>query len=188
MGEQNLHGTASSPYVYRVMWALKLKGLDYEYIDEDLSNKSNLLLKYNTVYKKINMRKPLLGFGFNSEMISYTLFGIVIKVGEGQKKAIQDSLEVLKILEEHGLGAKKFFGGETIGLMDMTLGWMAYWISILEEIAGVKLLEEHKFPRLFKWIKNFKEFPIIKENLPDYDKTLARFKGHREKIVGAATK
>ena len=48
-----LHGVWASPFSCRVKWALQLKGIPYKYIEEDLMNKSKLLIEYNPIHKKI---------------------------------------------------------------------------------------------------------------------------------------
>ncbi|OIV96578.1 hypothetical protein TanjilG_28435 [Lupinus angustifolius] len=48
-----LIGFWGSPFALRVKWALELKGIQYQYVEEDLTNKSALLMQYNPVYKKV---------------------------------------------------------------------------------------------------------------------------------------
>ncbi|XP_008793318.2 glutathione transferase GST 23-like isoform X2 [Phoenix dactylifera] len=52
-GEVKLFGMWASPAVRRVEWALKLKGIKYEYVEEDISNKSGALVQYNPINKQV---------------------------------------------------------------------------------------------------------------------------------------
>ncbi|XP_057499893.1 glutathione transferase GST 23-like [Actinidia eriantha] len=216
--EVKLFGTSRSPFSYRVIWALKLKGIPYQYVEEDLSNKSPLLLQYNPVHKKIPVLvhcgkpicesmlilqyieeiwphiNPLLPTDPHdramarfwvkySEDKGLVFFNFFSNTGEAQEKAAKEVLEVLRTLEEQGLGDKKFFGGNSMGLVDISFGWLCHWFDVMEEVVGIKLLESNTFPKLHAWVQNLKEVAVIKENLPDREKLLAYFKSLREKFV-----
>eukprot|EP00258_Populus_trichocarpa_P016079 XP_006373996.2 glutathione transferase GST 23 [Populus trichocarpa] len=217
MAEVKLHGFWSSPFSCRVIWALKLKGVEYEYIEEDLLNKSELLLKYNPIYKKIPVlvhdgkpiaeslvileyieetwpENPLLPrdpydramarfwIQYGATKCADAIGALYVASEEEKEKAAKEILEVLKILEDQALGDKKFFGGDSINLVDISYGPCTYWLPALEEAVGVKVLEPSTLPKLHAWAKNFIEVPVIKENIPDYDKMMAYSRVAREKL------
>ncbi|XP_060671912.1 glutathione transferase GST 23-like [Ziziphus jujuba] len=221
MSGLKLHGAWVSPFVFRVKWALKLKGIPFEYIEEDLYNKSKMLLHYNPIHKKVPVLvhggKPICESMLIIEYIEETwpqnpllpndpyekalarfwvkfaddkgpaVFKVYKSRGEELEKAKEESLEILRTVEKHGLGDKKFFGGEEIGIVDIAFGWMVHWLGAMEEVGGVKLLESDEFPRLHAWINNFKEVHVIKENLPDHHDLVAHLKVLRERLLGQSS-
>ncbi|KAF2320246.1 hypothetical protein GH714_026363 [Hevea brasiliensis] len=79
-------------------------------------------------------------FGENKAIVLQSIrFGVLLTEGKEQQEATLIALQNLKYLEEE-LRGKKFFGGEKIGLVDLALGWLAYYLEIYEEVSGAKLL------------------------------------------------
>ena len=53
MSEVRLLGARPSPFVQRVKWALNLKGIDYDYSEQDLVKKAPALIQCNPIHKKV---------------------------------------------------------------------------------------------------------------------------------------
>lgn len=47
--------------------------------------------------------------------------------------------EMLQTIEEHGLGEKKIFHGDKIGLLEIAFGSKLYGLQILEDMVGEKI-------------------------------------------------
>ncbi|XP_010938159.1 glutathione transferase GST 23 [Elaeis guineensis] len=215
--EVKLLGTWSSPFVLRIKWALKMKGVEYDFIEEDLQNKSPLLLKYNPVHKKVPVlvhegkpiaeslvileymdetwkENPILPEDpyqramarfwskFGEEKCLPSIWRVFISQGENTEEALVSASENLKILEGE-LKGKKFFNGETLGFADISLGWIVNMVILLEEIMELKMIDDQRYPSLSAWMKNFSNFPGIRDSFPPQERMLTKYRILREALL-----
>ncbi|KAL8142765.1 hypothetical protein V2J09_015797 [Rumex salicifolius] len=247
MGENKvkLYGLWGSPYSKRVEIALKMKGVEYEYVDEDLQNKSHELLLYNPVYKKV----PVLVHGNKSIAESHVIIeyidetwdsgthilprdphqralarfwvgfiddkGQTQRIGRntiyllskcfysqlmksilrtfwlGEEEVIEEVLENMKILDKE-LKGKRFFGGESVGYVDIAGIFIGYWLGVVEEVLGKVIVSQEAFPWVWKWQQEFVKIEVVKQTLPSRDKLgvflkarieATRYKALHHKIV-----
>lgn len=119
-------------------------------------------------------------------MQGFAIWKMFYNNGEEQEKEMKECLEMLETFEEYGLGEKKYFHGEKIGMVDLAFGSIIYWLDAIEEVIGVKVFEPKKFPRLHTWTENFEKVPILKENLPNREEMVVYLKLYRERVVASA--
>ncbi|KAL8094231.1 putative glutathione S-transferase [Apium graveolens] len=207
--EVKVLGSWESPFSKRVEIALKLKGVEYNYVEEDLVNKSPQLLKYNPVHQKVPVLlhngQPIVESlvileyidetwktgpsilpedpheraisRFWANFIDNKLLVAAMKVFRSKGKeqdAIEETVELLSILENE-LGDKKFFGGESIGLVDIVADIVALWLDVIQEGLGKELFTKVTHPKLYNWREEFMNCSIIKETLPPKADLLAYF-------------
>ncbi|KAK0599766.1 hypothetical protein LWI29_008402 [Acer saccharum] len=115
---------------------------------------------------------------FGDDKVLPSVWSAFIKQGKEQEDAIDEAIENLKLLEEQ-LKGKKFFGGEKIGLADLAFGWLANLVPVFEEIIGMKIIDEERFPSLLAWMHEFSQVAIIKESWPPRDKLIIKFQAFR---------
>uniref|UniRef100_A0ACD5TN74 Uncharacterized protein n=1 Tax=Avena sativa TaxID=4498 RepID=A0ACD5TN74_AVESA len=203
-------GRWPSPFVIRVLVALRLKGVLYELVEEPMGNRSELLLASNPVHKKI----PVLLHHGKAVSESLIIVQYVDEVWASQGPAILPSdpyaraterfwgqyvddklpsairvlrgkvagdkdeaaaqvAAALQHLEEAcvqcGQG-KDYFGGDSIGYLDIALGSHVGWVRAVERMARVSLLDAAKLPSLAAWADRFCAHPGVADVMPDTDR------------------
>ena len=88
------------------------------------------------------------------------------------EKALEEASELLQFLENE-LKEKRYFGGETVGLLDIAANIIGYGLGVFEEASGAELLTRERFPKICKWANEFVSVSAIKENLPPREKLIA---------------
>ncbi|KAK2990775.1 hypothetical protein RJ640_012676 [Escallonia rubra] len=221
-----LLGVWASPYVNRVQIALNVKSVDYEFVEERFLPKSELLLSFNPVHKKV----PVFFYGdkticeslviaqyideewtngpsilpsdpcdravarFWAAYLDEKLFPAVrelLLAQEEEAKAvlIEKIVEGLALLEAAFVECSKgkaYFGGDSIGYLDIAFGSLLGWLKVVEIMADVKLLNEAKIPGLAEWAVRFSLNDVVKDVLPEPEKLIEYFKIFQARVEAAA--
>nr|CAB3500334.1 unnamed protein product [Digitaria exilis] len=195
-GELKLLGLWASPFVTRAKLALQIKGLSYEYVEEDLANKSELLLSSNPVHKDgkpvcVYIDEAFAGTGpsllpvdpYERAVARFwaayledklvTPWGRVfrVKTEEERAEAMMQTIAAVDALEggleECSGGKGSFFGGESVGYVDVLLGGLVSWVKATELLSGAKIIDAAKAPLLAAWMERFCELDVAKAVLQD---------------------
>ncbi|XP_050219648.1 probable glutathione S-transferase [Mercurialis annua] len=192
-----------SPFGMRLRIALAEKEVKHEYVEEDLRNKSPLLLKMNPVHKKIPVlihngkpvceslialqyidevwhdKSPLLPSDpysraqarFWADFVDKKIYDHGRKIwttkGEEQETAKKDFIDALKVLEAE-LGDKPYFGGESLGYVDVALVPFYSWFYAYETCGNFSI--EAECPKFIEWVKRCLEKESVSKSLLDEKK------------------
>uniref|UniRef100_A0A0E0MA19 Glutathione S-transferase n=1 Tax=Oryza punctata TaxID=4537 RepID=A0A0E0MA19_ORYPU len=111
------------------------------------------------------------------------------KTGEEKAEGMSHTLAAVDALEaameECSSKGKPFFGGDTVGYLDVALGGLLSWLHGTEELCGAKILDAAKTPLLSAWARRFGELDAAKVALPDVGKLVKFAKMRRAQLEAA---
>ncbi|KAM7251758.1 hypothetical protein ACFE04_023641 [Oxalis oulophora] len=177
-----------STFGMRVRIALAEKQVKYDYKEDNLSSKSDLLLQMNPVHKTV----PVLVHNdpyeraqakFWADYIDKKVYDAGKKInhskGEEQEQANKDFFAILRTLEGQ-LGDKPYFGGNKFGFVDVALIPFYCWFYTLETVGNFKI--EPECPKLIAWAKRCMEKETVANNIHDEKKIYEFICGIRKKL------
>ncbi|KAG5087767.1 hypothetical protein AAZX31_01G038400 [Glycine max] len=140
-----------------------------EYIDEAWTNVPSILPQ--NAYDRANAR---FWFAYIDEKWFTSLRSVLVAEDDEAKKPhfeqAEEGLERLEEVFNKYSEGKAYFGGDSIGFIDIGFGSFLSWMRVIEEMSGRKLLDEKKHPGLTQWAETFAADPAVKGILPETDK------------------
>ncbi|XP_051200207.1 probable glutathione S-transferase GSTU6 [Lolium perenne] len=87
---------------------------------------------------------------------------------EERVKAAEELVAVLETFEGVLAGGRmEFFGGESVGLLDVALGGFIWWLRSSEAMCGVKTIDPARTPLVAAWAERFSALDGVREIAPD---------------------
>uniref|UniRef100_A0ACD5VDZ6 Uncharacterized protein n=1 Tax=Avena sativa TaxID=4498 RepID=A0ACD5VDZ6_AVESA len=89
--------------------------------------------------------------------------------GKTAEERVRAAGEVIAVLEtfEGVLGEKEFFGGDSVGLVDVALGGFIGWLRASEAMCGVRTIDPARTPLVAAWAERFGALDGVREIVPD---------------------
>jgi glutathione S-transferase len=104
---------------------------------------------------------------------------------EGTKQMFA-ALEILEGALRDCSNGEGFFGGESVGLVDVSMGGLLSWLSATEVMSGTKIFDPVKTPLLAAWAERFRELDGAKAALPDNHRMVEFAKKRQAQAAAAA--
>ena len=93
------------------------------------------------------------------------------EMGEGVKQMLAAVATLEGALAQCSKG-KPFFGGDSVGYVDVALGGLLVWVRASEVLLGVKFLDAARTPLLAAWAERFASLDAAKATLPDFGRVI----------------
>ena len=87
--------------------------------------------------------------------------------GRRQSSAAAEVLE--EALKECSKG-RPFFGGDSVGYVDIVLGGFVPWLRLIDRSMGSKQFDAGKTPLLAAWLEHFGLLAVAKAVMPDLER------------------
>lgn len=122
----------------------------------------------------------------------YTLSLLVDRSAQEEERAtlFERLEEGMKLLEEAFVKCsrgKAYFGGDTIGYLDIAVGSCLGWIKAIETLSSIKLIQKAETPGLVEWADTFMSNDAVKNVIPEPKVLIELLKNMQAKANPAAS-
>ncbi|XP_010469954.1 PREDICTED: glutathione S-transferase U5 [Camelina sativa] len=101
---------------------------------------------------------------------------------KGREVLAEQARELIMYLEKELVG-KDYFGGKSVGFLDLVAGSMIpFCLERGWEGIGLEVITEEKFPEYNRWVKNLEKVEIVRDCIPPREKHVEHMNYMAERV------